>query len=208
MITITKTSQLRCILTTVTCLTVNRTKTSFGSKLRYTKLDSSIPKICTKTGDKGEYSSKSLHIIWSFHQRKLCSSSCHNSQIMLTCLTLQIQCVLQDVGSNIATPWSSKSKLSSQPVADLESCLNAFTEELPPLTNFILPVSTHSGGNFSLSQNLHLFKCFISPLFYQVGAPDPPAAKHPHGLSDYLFTVARYTAMKEGNEEKIYKRPE
>lgn len=27
-------------------------------------------------------------------------------------------------------------------------------------------------------------------------------------LSDYLFTVARYTAMKEGNEEKIYKRPE
>lgn len=28
----------------------------------------------------------------------------------------------------------------------------------------------------------------------------------PSRLSDYLFTVARYAAMKEGSQEKIYKK--
>uniref|UniRef100_A0A674A2F8 Cobalamin adenosyltransferase-like domain-containing protein n=1 Tax=Salmo trutta TaxID=8032 RepID=A0A674A2F8_SALTR len=195
MITITKTSQLRCILTTVTCLTVNRTKTSFGSKLS-TKLDSSIPKICTKTGDKGfsntytgERRPKEDHVFEALGT---------TDEMSL------IQCVLQDVGSNIATPWSSKSKLSSQPVADLESCLNAFTEELPPLTNFILP-NAAARLVFNLPKFSHVTPLLRSlhwlPLinFHLTSS---------HRLSDYLFTVARYTAMKEGNEEKIYKRPE
>ncbi|KAB0394461.1 hypothetical protein E2I00_014482, partial [Balaenoptera physalus] len=34
----------------------------------------------------------------------------------------------------------------------------------------------------------------------------PFASFCPSRLSDYLFTLARYTAMKEGNPEKIYKK--
>lgn len=93
---------------------------------------------------------------------------------------LQIQCVLQDVGSNLATPQSSareshlskqtfyihqfffnfylcsyllgwwflffcffqeRTKFNAQSVTDLETWIDHFTEELPALTNFILPVS-------------------------------------------------------------------
>ncbi|GLD71508.1 cob(I)yrinic acid a,c-diamide adenosyltransferase, mitochondrial [Lates japonicus] len=40
------------------------------------------------------------------------------------------------------------------------------------------------------------------------GEADPDVAKFLNRLSDYLFTVSRYAATKEGNEEKIYKRTE
>ncbi|KAJ3603862.1 hypothetical protein NHX12_028603 [Muraenolepis orangiensis] len=35
---------------------------------------------------------------------------------------------------------------------------------------------------------------------------DPNVGKYLNRLSDYLFTVARYAAMKEDSKEMIYKR--
>uniref|UniRef100_A0A8C2SJQ5 Cobalamin adenosyltransferase-like domain-containing protein n=1 Tax=Capra hircus TaxID=9925 RepID=A0A8C2SJQ5_CAPHI len=40
----------------------------------------------------------------------------------------------------------------------------------------------------------------------QTGETDANVVKFLNRLSDYLFTLARYTAMKEGNPEKIYKK--
>ena len=40
----------------------------------------------------------------------------------------------------------------------------------------------------------------------QRGETDANVVKFLNRLSDYLFTLARYTAMKEGNPEKIYKK--
>lgn len=40
----------------------------------------------------------------------------------------------------------------------------------------------------------------------QMGETDANVAKFLNRLSDYLFTVARYAAMKEGSQEKIYKK--
>ncbi|XP_018962774.1 corrinoid adenosyltransferase isoform X4 [Cyprinus carpio] len=127
----------------------------------------------------------------------------------------KIQCVLQDVGSNIATPRSSardshikKTKFSSQTVIELESWIDSFTEELPPLTNFILP----SGGKSSAALHVARAVCrraerCVAPVV-RSGETDPEVAKYLNRLSDYLFTVARYAAMKEGNGETIYRRPE
>ncbi|XP_031804645.1 corrinoid adenosyltransferase isoform X2 [Sarcophilus harrisii] len=49
--------------------------------------------------------------------------------------------------------------------------------------------------------------CRVVPLV-QAGQMDANVAKFLNRLSDYLFTLARYTAMKEGKEEKIYRRPD
>ncbi|XP_059264629.1 corrinoid adenosyltransferase MMAB isoform X2 [Mustela nigripes] len=47
--------------------------------------------------------------------------------------------------------------------------------------------------------------CRVVPLV-QMGETDANVAKFLNRLSDYLFTLARYAAMKEGNQEKIYKK--
>lgn len=61
----------------------------------------------------------------------------------------QIQCLLQDVGSNIATPRDSATAprlartefdADGQHVEDLETWIDSMDQELPPLTSFILPV--------------------------------------------------------------------
>ncbi|XP_043924443.1 corrinoid adenosyltransferase [Protopterus annectens] len=124
-----------------------------------------------------------------------------------------IQCVLQDVGSNIATPVSSarqshlsKTQFSEKPVLELEQWIDKYTSQLPPLTSFILP----SGGKSSATLHLARAVCrraerCVTPIV-QAGEADPVVAKYLNRLSDYLFTVARYASMIEGKQEKIYQR--
>ena len=76
----------------------------------------------------------------------------------------QIQCVLQDIGSHIATPrtastrtklgmlflqeisldisitLSEQTEFNKKHVEDLENWIDELDKELPPLKNFILPV--------------------------------------------------------------------
>ncbi|OXB84868.1 UNVERIFIED_CONTAM: hypothetical protein H355_015990 [Colinus virginianus] len=178
----------------------------------------------------------------------------------------KVQCMLQDVGSNIATPLSSareahlskprrffpgrtvlassqlalgrlsqhvavraaqglptphtlcvadfafpsveRTSFSEEPVLELEKWIDRYSEQLPPLRAFILP----SGGKSSAALHLSRAVCrraerCVVPLV-QAGEADPNVAKYLNRLSDYLFVLARYAAMKEGKEEKIYTKPE
>ncbi|KAE8634263.1 hypothetical protein XENTR_v10002245 [Xenopus tropicalis] len=74
----------------------------------------------------------------------------------------KIQCMLQDVGSNIATPLSSareshkvRTSFSAEPVQELEQWIDKYTSQLPPLTNFILP----SGGKTSAALHVARAVC-------------------------------------------------
>ncbi|KAM7051255.1 corrinoid adenosyltransferase MMAB isoform 2-T2 [Molossus nigricans] len=125
----------------------------------------------------------------------------------------KIQCSLQDVGSALATPRSSAREahlrhttFETGPILELERWIDKYSSQLPPLTAFILP----SGGKSSSALHLCRAVCRraerrVVPLV-QMGETDANVARFLNRLSDYLFTLARYAAMKEGNQEKIYKK--
>ncbi|XP_066466008.1 corrinoid adenosyltransferase MMAB isoform X2 [Tiliqua scincoides] len=127
----------------------------------------------------------------------------------------KVQCVLQDAGSNVATPISSareshlkRTSFSEKPILELEAWIDRYSDQLPPLTAFILP----SGGKSSTVLHLSRAICrraerCVVPLV-KAGEVDANVAKYLNRLSDYLFVLARYAAMKEGKTEQIYRRPE
>ncbi|XP_031712364.1 corrinoid adenosyltransferase MMAB isoform X1 [Anarrhichthys ocellatus] len=252
-----KPAYLRCVVRTGRLINEHWARnTLYAGRSYATEGDNRAPKIYTKTGDKGfsstftgERRPKEDHIFEALGSTDELSSAiglarefCLDKGHTFTYQLDKIQCILQDVGSNIATPRSSareshikKTTFTAQPIADLENWIDKFTEELPPLTNFILPVSpfvryrsndgpgflvalilllcvSQSGGKGSAALHLARTVCrraerSVAPIV-RTGEADPDVAKFLNRLSDYLFTAARYAAMKDGNEETIYKRPE
>ncbi|XP_033116452.1 corrinoid adenosyltransferase-like [Anneissia japonica] len=126
----------------------------------------------------------------------------------------EIQCALQDIGSNIAAPrqMASDNQLRSTAfegsrVELLEEWIDEHTDKLPPLKNFILP----SGGKTSSSLHIARSVCrraerSVVPLVRE-GNVDDTVGRYLNRLSDYLFTVARLAAKDEGKVETIYRRP-
>ncbi|XP_007953187.1 corrinoid adenosyltransferase [Orycteropus afer afer] len=187
-----------------------------------------IPKIYTKTGDKGfsstftgERRPKDDQVFEAVGTTDELSSVIGFAMELITEKghtfgeeLQKIQCMLQDVGSALATPRSSareahlkQAAFTEAPILELEQWIDKYSSQLPPLTAFILP----SGGKSS--SVLHLCRAVcrraercVVPLV-QMGETDANVAKFLNRLSDYLFTLARYAAMKEGNQEKIYKKP-
>eukprot|EP01026_Neomeris_dumetosa_P054484 TRINITY_DN4902_c0_g1_i1.p1 TRINITY_DN4902_c0_g1~~TRINITY_DN4902_c0_g1_i1.p1 ORF type:complete len:223 (-),score=27.22 TRINITY_DN4902_c0_g1_i1:272-940(-) len=185
-------------------------------------------KIYTKTGDKGtsslyngERRPKTDEFFEALGNVDELNSSvglareyCQNVNILKQQLEI-IQCRLLDVGSAVATPvsQSSENKISrtafdkqGEQVSMLESWIDAMDDELPPLKNFILP----SGGLGS--SQLHMARTICRRAERSVISlvekelVDNQVAIYLNRLSDYLFTAARYTAMKAGCEEIVYKK--
>ncbi|KAI8141174.1 Adenosylcobalamin biosynthesis, ATP:cob(I)alamin adenosyltransferase-like protein, partial [Fennellomyces sp. T-0311] len=189
-------------------------------------------KIYTKTGDKGtsslyngERRDKDDLIFEALGKvndskgksNRLALEFCEEqSNVMGLCEQIQwVQCCLQDIGSNIATPreQSNEQRLArtafdaeGKHVAQLEHWIDAMDTELPRLTQFILP----SGGRASASLHVARSVCRraerrVQPLT-RARLCDDSTSIYLNRLSDFLFTAARYAALKQGKAEKVYKK--
>ncbi|KAJ1918386.1 hypothetical protein GGI09_000677 [Coemansia sp. S100] len=125
-----------------------------------------------------------------------------------------IQCLLQDVGSNVATPLSTEKQTSKvlrtrfdpdgYHCEQLEVWIDELSEGLPVHRSFILP----SGG--LAASTLHVARTVcrraersLIPLKDDV---DKETLMFVNRLSDFLFVAARWVAMKQGVSERIYVR--
>ncbi|KAF4112779.1 hypothetical protein G5714_005324 [Onychostoma macrolepis] len=149
---VTKYTGLHRVLRLGTCVSIKQMQPVCRDERRYNSTSEEnrrIPKIYTKTGDKGfsstftgERRPKEDHIFDALGTTDELSSAiglarefCIEGGHSFTDQLEKIQCVLQDVGSNIATPRSSardghikKTKFSSQAVTELERWIDSFTE--------------------------------------------------------------------------------
>jgi cob(I)alamin adenosyltransferase len=116
--------------------------------------------------------------------------------------TLQtIQNWLFDIGSELACPPAGKYQLKSvteKETAKLEAQIDLADQELPPLSQFILP------GGCAQSAQLHLCRAIsrraerVLVALHQQNAVNPELLVFVNRLSDWLFCMARLCNYRSG----------
>ena len=120
------------------------------------------------------------------------------------------------MGSHVATPRSSlkagaeeklkRTEIEEIEVKRVEAWIDEMDDQLPALKNFILP----SGG--IVASHVHVARTVcrraersMSALM-QDGHIDKVPYTYINRMSDYLFTLGRYCAMKSNEPETIYQK--
>ena len=106
-----------------------------------------------------------------------------------------VQNRLFDIGAELADPESSPAtkSLDAAETQNLEKAIDAYTQPVPVLKNFILP----GGARFAAA--LHVARCVCRRAEREVvalGAASPPILSYLNRLSDLLFTLARWVNYK------------
>ncbi len=174
-------------------------------------------KIYTRTGDKGSTglfggtrlpkSDARLHAYGTLDELNACLGVIVADKTLPAPLPAQlteIQVLLFSLGSDLATPLSSKAKvkrMDESPAAEMERWIDAMELELPSMTKFILPGGSHVGALLHQARTI----CRRAERWMvDLHAKDPITLATiviVNRLSDYLFVAARYANTKLGMGE-------
>jgi cob(I)alamin adenosyltransferase len=180
-------------------------------------------KIYTKTGDGGDTSlfgggrvGKESDRVESYGQIDELNSVLGMARAeglgTLDALTQTLQDQLFTIGSLLATPAGSKAsahvpQLRPEWVTAMESAIDEFDKELPPLTSFVLP------GGTKAAAALHFARCVcrraerrIVPIM-RAGDVDQDIIVYLNRLSDLLFTMARVANHRAGVKDVPWVAP-
>lgn len=125
---------------------------------------------------------------------------------------LKVQNMLFNVGGYLATPPEMRKPevpgLTQESIKEMESWIDVMDEQLPKLTNFIIP----GGCEASAKANMARTVCRRAERrVVQLAAEEeinPLVLAYLNRLSDYLFVIGRYLNKFANYEEIIWQKPE
>lgn len=120
-----------------------------------------------------------------------------------------IQSDLLELGSALAHPDGETQKLSSylgKRVEEFEKTIDDMTQEMPVLSNFILPGGGEVGSLIHLSRTVARRVERRMVELMQKEVLDKGLIKYVNRLSDLLFTMARFVNYKEKQKEFIWNK--
>lgn len=180
-----------------------------------------MPKIFTKTGDKGETGrydgsrvpkndplievngtidecNSAIGVARSFNEDERLDSILRTFQSLLIVAGSEVT----NVGNDQRLPF-----ITAANITELETLIDELDAALPKLTHFILP----SGGK--TSAHLHLARTLSRKVerrlvtLQQTTAINRTMLAYFNRLSDTLFVLARYAAHQDGGADEVWKNP-
>ena len=120
----------------------------------------------------------------------------------------RIQNHLFSLGADLATPEthtkSAEIRISSDFTTEMETIIDTLSDELPPLTNFILPGGCQAGSIIHVARAVcrRSERCVVR--LSREADVNPEIIRSLNRLSDLLFVLARVVNLRAQTEEPIW----
>ncbi len=125
-------------------------------------------------------------------------------------MLIRIQGELFEVGADLATPSArgeTVPRIQPEETARLESEIDRFEEELPPLRHFILPGGSPGGAALHSARAVCRRAERLLVTLERAEEVNPEVGRYLNRLSDHLFVLARLVNHRAGVPETIWERP-
>jgi len=117
----------------------------------------------------------------------------------------ELQNQLFHLGADLATPMDAKAdwitRVNPEQVMWLEETIDTMTEQLEPLSNFILPGGTLAAAQLQVARTVCRRAERLVSALQQGEEINPISLVYINRLSDWLFTLARYENKQAGESE-------